>query len=109
LNYNRNRISYILKKDTAVGKEKILYNRETKKILREYSIYLYFFKKLLSLEFPRFGDFDHDTRVDLVNKKDISAPDPVDTRILVLNIYSREKDIRREKSNVLVFIKKRDK
>jgi len=109
LNYNRSRTSYIFKEDTAVGKEKILYNRGTKEILREYSIYLYLFKKLLSLEFPRLGDFDHDTRVDLVNKRDISAPDPVDTRILALNIHSGEKDIKKEKSNVFVFIKERDK
>jgi hypothetical protein len=55
--------------------------------LREYLIYLELFLKLFPLEFPRLWDFDHDARVDLINKRDASAPDPMNTWKLALDIH----------------------
>jgi hypothetical protein len=87
LTANRGRTSHILEEDAAARKEKTLYNRGTRRILREYLIYLELFLKLFPLEFPRLRDFDHDARVDLVNERNASTPDPVNTWKLALDIH----------------------
>ena len=85
---DRGYTSYILKEDTIVGKVKILYNRGTRRVLREYLIYFKLLLELLSLKSSRLRDFDHDTRIDLVYERDTSTPNPVDSGILALDIYS---------------------
>lgn len=85
---NRGRTSHVLEEDSTVGKMKTLHDRGTGRILREYLIYLELFMELLLLKLPRLRDFDHDTRVDLVHERDTSTPDPVDSRILALDIHS---------------------
>lgn len=87
LSSSRGRTSHGLEEDATARKVKALHNRGTMRIVREYLIYLELLMELLPLEFPRLRRFDHDARVDLVNERDASAPDPVDTRILALNIH----------------------
>lgn len=79
--------SHILEEYPTAGIEKALHNKATGRIPREYLVYLELFLKLLPLKFPRFRDFDHDARVDLVNEGDASALDPVDTRIPAWDIH----------------------
>lgn len=87
LTANGGRTSHVLEEDATARKEKTLHNRGTRRILREYLIYLELFLKLFPLEFPRLWDFDHDARVDLINKRDASAPDPMNTWKLALDIH----------------------
>jgi hypothetical protein len=79
----------------------------TWRILREYLIYLELFLELFSLEFPRHRDFDHNTRVDLVNKRDAPSPDIVYIRELALDIHGRrlpcDEEAVRRKEQLSVF------
>lgn len=63
--------------------------------------------ELLPFEFPGLRDLDHNARVDLVNERDASAPDPVDAGILALDIHGRgilcEKE-KKDRGNVSVLI-----
>jgi hypothetical protein len=45
--------------------------------------------ELLPLKLSRFRDLDHDVRVDLVNERDASPPNPVHSRKLALNIHDK--------------------
>lgn len=56
-------------------------------MLREDVIDLEFFMKLLSLKLSGLWDLDHDARVDLIDERDASPPDPVHTRKLALDIH----------------------
>lgn len=44
--------------------------------------------ELLPLKLSRFRYLDHNTRVDLVNERDASSPNPVHGRNLPLNIHN---------------------
>lgn len=56
-------------------------------MLRENLIYFEFLTKLFSLNLPGLGDLDHDARMDLIDKRDASSPDPVHIRKLALDIH----------------------
>lgn len=87
LTAKKSRTSHILEEDAAAGKEKTLHDRGIRWLLREYLIYLELFAELFPLEIPRLRDFDHDARMDLVNERDASTPDPVHPRKLALYIH----------------------
>lgn len=55
--------------------------------------------ELSPLEFSRLRDLNHDARVDLVDERDTSSPDPVHIRELALDIHGgcNKYDVRCEK------------
>lgn len=50
-----------------------------------------FFPELLPLEFPGFWDLHHDARMDLIDERDASFPDPVHIGKLVLDTHAKRK------------------
>ena len=54
---------------------------------RKYFIDLDFMLELLSLKLARLGDFDHNTRMNLIDKRDASFPNPVHARELLLESH----------------------
>lgn len=50
-----------------------------------------FFPELLPLEFTGFWDLHHDARMDLIDERDASSPDPVHIGKLVLDTHAKKK------------------
>jgi hypothetical protein len=55
--------------------------------LRKYFIDLDFMLKLLSFKLARLWDLDHNKRMDLIDKRDASMPNPVHARELLLDTH----------------------
>lgn len=66
---------------------KTLHDKGARRILWEYAVYLDLFAELFPFLFSWLRDLDRNARVDLVNERDASFPDPVDTRELVFDIH----------------------
>lgn len=79
--------SHILEEDAVVWVEKALHHGWTGWVSWKDFIDLEFFTKLFSLKLSRLWDLDRDARVYLIDERDASSPDPVDTRKLALDIH----------------------
>lgn len=94
------RTSHILKENTLVCVVETFYDGRTWRMLREDLIDLQLFLKLLSLELPRLRDFDHNARMDFIDERDGSFPDPVYIGKLALIAHEKYllKSVRKEVS-----------
>lgn len=91
LNTNKGRTSHVLEEDTIVRVEETLHNRRAGLILRKDLIDLEFSPELFSLKVARLRDFNHDVRMDLIDKGDAPFPDPMYIRELLPDIHNINK------------------
>lgn len=79
--------SHILHEDAVISVVEALYDGRAWRLSRKNLLNFDFFLELLFLICSGLWDFDHDARMDFVDKRDASLPNPVYLGIIIMDSH----------------------